>query len=131
VRNRGTIGGSLAHADPGADYPTVVLALDATIVARGPKGDKKIPAGRFFTGLFTTALKSGEILTAVLVPVQGKNTGGAYRKHRHPASSYAVIGVAAVVEIEGGKCARVSIAVGGATPNPVRCPAAESALWGD
>jgi carbon-monoxide dehydrogenase medium subunit len=130
VRNRGTIGGSLAHADPAADFPTVLVALGATIVAKGPKGERKIPAGNFFTDLFTTALKPADILTSVLVPSYGKGTGGAYLKHRHPASSYAVVGVAALVEVKDGRCARVSVVVGGATVNPVRAEAAEKALSG-
>jgi carbon-monoxide dehydrogenase medium subunit len=130
VRNRGTIGGSLAHADPGADYPTLMLALEATIFAKGPRGERKIPANRFFTDLFTTALKKGEILTSVLVPGYGKGTGGAYEKHRHPASSFAVVGVAAIVDVAGGRCRRVRLVVGGVTANPVRCSAAEAALTG-
>jgi carbon-monoxide dehydrogenase medium subunit len=130
VRNRGTIGGSLAHADPAADFPTVLVALGATIVVRGPRGERKIPAGSFFTDLFTTALKPAEILTSVLVPSYGKGTGGAYLKHRHPASSYAVVGVAALVEVKDGRCARVSVVVGGATVNPVRAEVAEKALTG-
>jgi carbon-monoxide dehydrogenase medium subunit len=130
VRNRGTIGGSLAHADPAADFPTAIAALDATLVAKGPKGDRRIAAGKFFTDLFTTALKPGEMLTAVSVPVLGKGTGSAYLKHRHPASAYAVVGVAAIVELENGKCRRVRLAVGGVTANPVRATAAEESLRG-
>src|SRR5439155_9216028 len=91
VRNRGTIGGSLAHADPGADYPTVVTALGATIVVQGPNGEREVAADDFFTGVFTTALEQGELLTAVRVPTVQK---AAYEKHRHPASGYAVVGVA-------------------------------------
>ncbi len=130
VRNRGTIGGSIAHADPAADFPTVLVALGATIVAKGPKGERKIPAEKFFVDLFTTALKPGEIVIAVLVPPYGKGTGGAYVKHRHPASSYAVVGVAALLEIQNGTCGRVSLVVGGVTANPVRAAAAEGALTG-
>jgi aerobic carbon-monoxide dehydrogenase medium subunit len=130
VRNRGTIGGSLAHADPGADYPTVLLALEATVAAAGPTGRREIPAEKFFVDLFTTALKRGEILTSVRVRGYGSGTGAAYWKHRHPASSFAVVGIAAIVEIDEGKCARVALAVGGATPNPVRAAAAEELLTG-
>ena len=128
VRNRGTIGGSVAHADPGADYPTALAALGATIEA-GP-ASRKIPIEGFFKGLFTTDLRAGEILTAVHVPTYGKGTGGAYVKHRHPASSFAVVGVAALVTVAGGKCTKVSLVVGGASANPVRIKAAESALTG-
>ena len=105
-----------------------LVALGATIVAKGPKGERKIPADKFFVDLFTTALKPGEIVTAILVPPYGKGTGGAYLKHPHPASRYAVVGVAALVEVKDGKVARASLVVGGATPNPVRAAAAEAAL---
>ncbi len=131
VRNRGTIGGSVAHADPAADFPTALVALDATIVARGPKGERKIPAEQFFVDLFTTALKTAEIVIAILVPPYARGTGASYFKHPHPASRYAVAGVAALVEIgKDGKCVRASLVVGGATANPVRIAAAEAALAG-
>ncbi|MGH9367027.1 MAG: FAD binding domain-containing protein [Thermoanaerobaculia bacterium] len=130
VRNRGTIGGSLAHADPAADYPTVILALDARLTAAGPKGKREIEAGKFFRDLFTTALKPGELLTTVRVPTYGKGTGGAYVKHPHPASSYCVVGVAALLETQNGRCRRATVAVGGVTANPVRAAAAEDALAG-
>jgi carbon-monoxide dehydrogenase medium subunit len=127
VRNRGTIGGSVAHADPGADYPTALAALGATDEAGGAR---RIPIDGFFKGLFTTDLRPGEILTAVHVPTYGKGTGGAYLKHRHPASSFAVVGVAALVSVSGGTCTKVSLVVGGASANPVRVKAGESALAG-
>ena len=130
VRNRGTIGGSVAHADPAADYPTVLLALSATLTAAGQSGKREIPAEKFFVDLFTTALKRGEILTSVRMRGYGAGTGGAYVKHRHPASSYAVVGVAAIVEVDGGKCERVVLTVGGATAAPVRAMAAEKAFTG-
>jgi aerobic carbon-monoxide dehydrogenase medium subunit len=130
VRNRGTIGGSVAHADPAADYPTVLVALDAAIVAKGPKGERKIPAGKFFLDLFTTALKPGEIVTSILIPTLGKGVGSVYVKHGHPASAYAVVGVAAILEVKNDSCVRASLAVGGATPNPVRASKAEASLVG-
>jgi carbon-monoxide dehydrogenase medium subunit len=117
VRNRGTIGGSLAHADPAADYPTLVTALGATIAVTGKGGSREIPAGEFFTGVFTTALQPGEIITAVRVPIPGG--GAAYEKHRHPASRFAVVGVAAVVGMEGGSCTSARLAAGGVTATPV------------
>jgi carbon-monoxide dehydrogenase medium subunit len=110
VRNRGTIGGSLAHADPGADYPTAVTALGATIVAAGKGGERTLPAGDFFTGVFTTALEPGELITAVRAPAGRR---GVYLKHRHPASGYAVVGVAAV-----GSDGDVRLAVGGVAGVP-------------
>jgi carbon-monoxide dehydrogenase medium subunit len=130
VRNRGTLGGSLAHADPAADYPTAMLALEATITATGPNGDREIEAAKFFKDLFTTALKRDEIITSVSAPTYGKGTGGAYVKHRHPASSYAVVGAAALVMVSKGQVTAARIAVGGATVNPVRASAAEKALTG-
>ncbi len=127
VRNRGTIGGSLAHADPAADLPTVMTALGAKLIT---SSKRTIAADKFFVDLFATALKSGEVLTEIQVPMMAKGTGGAYLKHRHPASSYAVVGVAAIMAKENGACSRVSVVVGGATTNPVRAVAAEKALTG-
>src|SRR5262245_59496832 len=127
VRNRGTIGGSLAHADPGADYPTVVAALGATIEAAGANGRREIAAGEFCTGLFTTALAPGELVTAVRVPAVA---GAAYEKHKHPASGYAVVGVAACVEVGGGSCTSARLVVGGVTGVPVEVTAAADALVG-
>jgi carbon-monoxide dehydrogenase medium subunit len=130
VRNRGTIGGSLAHADPGADYPTVAVALDATITAAGSGGAREIPAGEFFTGLFTTALEPGELLTSVSVPGTGGGTGAAYVKHKHPASGYAVAAVAAVVTVDGGNCTAAKVVVGGVTGVPVDAASAVGSLVG-
>jgi carbon-monoxide dehydrogenase medium subunit len=129
VRNRGTIGGSVAHADPAADYPAALVALGATIEIGGA-GPRQVPVEGFFKGLMMTDLQPGEIVTAVHVPAYGKGTGGAYLKHRHPASNYAVVGVAALVTVAGGKCSKVSLVVGGAAAIPVRAKAAEAALTG-
>jgi carbon-monoxide dehydrogenase medium subunit len=130
VRNRGTIGGSLAHADPGADYPTVVKALGATITAMGEGGEREIPADDFFTGIFTTSLQPGELVTSVRVPAVGSGTGAAYVKHRHPASGYAVAGVAAVLKVEDGKCSHARLVVGGVTGTPVVADDAANAMIG-
>jgi aerobic carbon-monoxide dehydrogenase medium subunit len=130
VRNRGTIGGSIAHADPGADYPTVLTALGATILVTGPGGDREIGADDFFTGIFTTALEPGELVTGVRVPGTPPGTGAAYAKRKHPASGYAVAGAAAVVTVAGGTCTAARVAVGGVTGTPVRAAAAEQALTG-
>src|SRR5207247_10828602 len=119
VRNRGTIGGSLAHADPGADYPTVVRALGATIATAGRNGTRELAADEFVTGLLTTALEPGELVTAVRVPVSEAGSGAAYAKHKHPASGYAVAAVAAVVSTKGGTVTRARIVVGGVTGVPV------------
>jgi aerobic carbon-monoxide dehydrogenase medium subunit len=131
VRNRGTIGGSIAHADPAADYPTVLTALEATINVSGPGGDRSIAAADFFVDLFTTSLKDGELVVSVEIPVYGAGTGGSYHKHRHPASSYAVVGVAAFVSVDGGTCTRAIIVVGGVTGTPERAEAAEALLVGN
>jgi carbon-monoxide dehydrogenase medium subunit len=132
VRNRGTIGGSIANADPAADYPTLMVVLGATLTATGPRGERQIAADEFFQDLFTTALEHDEVLTSISVPAYGNmpGMGGAYLKHRHPASSYAVVGVAAMVGLEDGKVARAVLVVGGITANPMHAAAVESALMG-
>lgn len=131
VRNRGTIGGSLAHADPAADYPTLMRALGATIHVTGASGaERSISAENFFLGLFTTGLAAGELVTAVEVPVMAAGQSGVYMKHRHPASSFAVVGVAAVVTVGGGSCTAAAIGIGGVTGKPERAGAAEAALVG-
>jgi carbon-monoxide dehydrogenase medium subunit len=130
VRNRGTIGGSLAHADPAADFPTVIVALGAKVIATGSRGKRQIPAEKFFRDLFTTALKPAEVLTSVQVPTMRPGMGGVYLKHRHPASSYAVVGVAAVVAMKNGVFSKARLVVGGTTPNPVVVVAAEKVLVG-
>jgi carbon-monoxide dehydrogenase medium subunit len=122
VRNRGTIGGSIANADPGADYPTVTKALEATITVADSGGSREVSADDFFVDVFTTALQPGDLVTSVRVPATPEGTGAAYLKHRHPASGYAVVGVAAVVALEGGTCSRARLVVGGATGSPVAVP---------
>jgi carbon-monoxide dehydrogenase medium subunit len=128
VRNRGTLGGSVAHADPGADYPNVLLLLEATLHA-ADGGARDIAAADFFVDLFTTSLKQGELLTAVSIPSMD-GAKAAYLKHRHPASSFAVVGVGALLRMKDGKVDEARIAVGGATAIPVRAKAAEAALNG-
>jgi carbon-monoxide dehydrogenase medium subunit len=130
VRNRGTIGGSVANADPAADYPTLTMALGATFTIAGPKGDRQVEADKFFKDLLTTALKRDEVLTTITIPAYGNvfGIGGAYLKHRHPASSYAVVGVAALLGLNNGKVMHASVVVGGATANPVHAKAVEKAL---
>ena len=130
VRNRGTIGGNVAHADPASDLPTVLSALGARLTATGPSGARTISAGEFFKGLMTTALGEHDVLTAIEVPVRGKGQGAAYTKFQHPASRYAVIGAAAIVTVEGGTCRSAAIAVGGLVPKAVRAASAEKALVG-
>jgi carbon-monoxide dehydrogenase medium subunit len=132
VRNRGTIGGNIANADPASDYPTLIMALGATLTAIGPHGEREIFADECFKDLFTTVLRRDEVLTTITVPAYGnmRGIGGAYLKHRHPASSYAVVGVAALLGLRDGKVASADVVVGGATSNPVHAKTVESALMG-
>ncbi len=131
VRNMGTIGGSLAHADPAADLPAVVLALGAEIKAVGPNGERTIPADQFFVDLFTTALQPNEILNEVAFPKPPARTGMSYQKFANPASGYAVVGAAAVVTLgEDGKVSAVRVGVTGAGPYAVRRENVEQALVG-
>lgn len=119
VRARGTMGGALAHADPAADYPTVLLALGAEVNTASSNETRQIPAGEFFVDAFTTGLNVGELVTSVNVPATPAGTGAVYIKHRHPASSYAVVGVAAVVMIDAGAITGARLAVGGVVGKPV------------
>jgi carbon-monoxide dehydrogenase medium subunit len=131
VRARGTIGGSLAHADPAADEPAAILALEGTLRLFGPRGDRTVPAREFFRGAFETALAPSEILAEVRVTPPGPRSGSAYEKFRHPASGFAVVGVAAVVSLGGkGAIERAAIGVTGAAEAPFRAQAAERALVG-
>jgi carbon-monoxide dehydrogenase medium subunit len=131
VRNRGTIGGSLAHADPAADYPASILALDAEIVATSKAGTRTIPATEFFVGLLTTQLRPGEILTEIRVPIFSAHTGSAYEKSYQPASGFAVVGAAAVVTLDAkGAVESVAIGMTGLADKAYRAFAAEKALRG-
>ena len=130
VRNRGTIGGNIAHADPASDLPTVLVALEATVIVLGPRGERRIAADQFFTGVMTTALGHDEIVAAVLVPAHEANRMSAYVKFGHPASRYAVIGVAAAVSVESGKCTAARVAIGGLVPHARRLSAVEQAVVG-
>lgn len=130
VRNRGTIGGSIVHADPAADYPPNLLALGGSVTIAGPKGTRSVDIKDFFVELFTTAVEANEIVTEVVVNGYGKGTGGAYADLQHPASGYIVVGASAVVSVSNGNVTKARLVIGGATPNPVRVSAAEAALTG-
>jgi len=131
VRSRGTIGGSLAHADPAADEPAPTLAFDATIRVIGPKGRRDILAREFFKGPFETGLAPNEIVIEVRFPALAGRSGSAYAKFAHPASGFAIVGVAAVATVKGdGTVERAAIAVTGAAPSPFRATAAERAIVG-
>jgi carbon-monoxide dehydrogenase medium subunit len=129
VRNRGTIGGSLAHADPAADYPASILALDAEIVALSSAGTRTIPATEFFVDLLTTQLRPGEILTEIRVPVLAARTGTAYQKLHQPASGFAIVGAAARVALSrNGKIEDVAVGITGLGAKAHRATAVERAL---
>ncbi len=131
VRSRGTIGGSLAHADPAADEPAPTLAFDAMVRVIGPKGRRDIPAREFFKETFETALGPNEIVVEIRFPAPAGQAGSAYAKFPHPASGFAIVGVAALVAVKSdGTIDRAAIGVTGAAAGPFRATAAERALVG-
>ena len=134
VRARGTIGGSLAHADPAADMPAAALALDAVLIVAHLNGgftEREIPARDFFVDLLTTSLQPGEIITGVRLPVVQGRAGGAYVKIRHKASHYALAGAAVMLQMgDDGTCNNASIALTGVASKPFRLERAESVLRG-
>lgn len=123
VRARGTFGGSIAHADPAADLTAVLLALGGTVHAKGPNGERSIPVEEYFVDLWTTALEPEEVLTSITIPVPAEGSKMTYVKHRHPASGYAVVGIAAIVG--GGKA---TVTVTGATSKPEHLAGVEAAI---
>lgn len=130
VRNRGTVGGNVAHADPASDLPTVLVALEAQFVLVGPMGKRTVAAEQFFTGLMTTALADDEILVEVHVPAGDASRASAYEKFSHPASRYAVLGAAAAITLKGGAFGSARVALGGLLPFARRAGAVERALIG-
>ena len=129
VRNRGTLGGSLAQAHPSADYPAAILTLDAQIAVTSKSGERIIPARSFFTGMFNTALRPDEIITEIRVP-KTAGAGTVYKKFAHPASGYAVVGVAVVVRGSTSKIDDVAVGITGVAEIAYRATAAEDALRG-
>ncbi len=157
VRNRGTIGGNIAHADPASDWGTVLTALEAGVELQGPNGSRTVAIGDFFQGAFATAAAANELVTAVTVPTLTRHNHesghdhelerhahhdherrpehihgqvGEYAKMAHPASFYPVIGGAVVLNVADGRCVSARVAVGGLVPRPVRAPSVEAALAG-
>jgi len=131
VRNMGTIGGSLAHADPAADLPAVMLALGTMLRAVNRRGARTIPIDEFFTGMFTSAIAPEEVLVEVRVPFPPPQTGAAYAKYADPASGYAVVGVAAMVTLGAGRTVeRARVAMTGLAPFAARLTGVEEALTG-
>ena len=130
VRNMGTIGGSIAHADPAADYPAALLALEAQIRLASARGERSVAAADFFQDAFTTAIEPGEIVVELQVPAEETIEGYKYVKVPHPASGFAVVGVAARVKVKAGKISMARIAVTGMGPHAFRAMAAEQMLEG-
>ncbi len=131
VRNKGTLGGSLAHADPAADWPAAILALGGEVEARSEGGSRWIPAQEFFVEMLTTVLQADEILTAIRVPALPARAGEAYVKFAQPASGFAIVGAAArVVLDDAGTVAEVGVGITGVAAKPYRATAVEGALRG-
>jgi len=130
VRNLGTIGGNVAHADPGNDHPAAMLAPGASFVSEGPSGTRTATAADFFRGPFETSLEDGDILTEIRVPVGRPGSGGAYRKFERKVGDYAVAAVAAQVRVEGGQVVEAGIALTNVGLTAIRATSAEAALIG-
>jgi carbon-monoxide dehydrogenase medium subunit len=131
IRNRGTMGGSIAHADPAAEIPAVMLALDASFRLRGPNGERLVAADEFFTGLFGTALKPDEMLTKIEVPAAAPRTGWAFDEVSRRHGDYALAGIAATVQVdEAGRCSSARIALLSVGEGPVLAAEAAAALVG-
>src|SRR5262249_19125301 len=130
VRNRGTVGGSIAHADPASDLPALALALDYSAVLRSQSGERVVPLDGFFQGAFQTDIHEDEILTSLRRAPLPNGATGAYRKLAHPASGYSIVGVCAVVARDGGSVSHARVALTGVGEVAYRAKAVESALVG-
>jgi carbon-monoxide dehydrogenase medium subunit len=130
IRNFGTIGGSLAHADPAADYPAAVMAAAAVVEVAGAGGRREIPIEKFFLDYLTTTLEPGELVTAVILPEAATTTSGCFLKFSRVDGDYAIASVAVTIDMDGGKCRGTRIALGGCGPTPVFSSAANEALLG-
>jgi carbon-monoxide dehydrogenase medium subunit len=130
VRHRGTLGGALAHGDPAGDLPAVILALDGTLIARGPDGERQVAAADFFVDYLTTSLEPDEILTAIRIPKLGPGWGYRYEKFHRTAQSWATVGVAALVRRSNGSVAEARIGLTNMGTVPLRATAAEQAASG-
>jgi carbon-monoxide dehydrogenase medium subunit len=130
IRNRGTLGGNISHADPASEMPAVLAACDARIGVRSAKQTRTIPATEFFTGALTTALAPGEMVTEIRIPTAKAGQGAAWRETANRQGDFAMAGVAALVTVAGGKCTHASLAVAGMERPGVRLPAAEKKLVG-
>lgn len=130
VRNRATVGGNIAHADPANDHPATMLAYDAQVIARGAKGTRTIAIDDFFVGLFETSLQPGELLTEIRIPKPAAGSGGAYGKIERKVGDYAVAALAAQLQLAGGKITAIRIGLTNVSSVPMRAKNAEAALVG-
>ena len=130
VRYKGTIGGDISHGDPGNDQPALMLALDASFVLKGPKGERVVAADGFFLSLYTTLLQPDEILTQIRIPVPAAGSGGAYCKLKRKTGDFATAATAVMLRLQGGVVADARIALTNAASTPLRARAAEDALRG-
>ena len=130
VRNRGTIGGDIAHGDPGNDHPAIAIALDAVFVLEGPKGERQVRADAFFHGTYMTAMAENEILTAIRIPAFVTKTGWAYEKLKRKTGDWATAAAAVVLRMTAGQVSHVRIALTNLAPTALRASAAEAALLG-
>ncbi len=130
VRNFGTIGGSIAHADPAADWPAVLLAADANVIIQGENGKRTVDIDQFFKGLFMTALEENEMIVSISIPKTAFNKHSTYQKFVQPASRFALVGCAAAIEMYGGVVANARVAFSGVSSTPFRDTAIEKALKG-
>jgi carbon-monoxide dehydrogenase medium subunit len=130
VRNRGTIGGSISHADPASDVPALALALDYSAVLRSSRGERTVPLDGFFEGAFQTAIATDEILVRIVRGPLPAGVSGSYQKMAHPASGYSIVGVCAVIASAGGSVSHARVAITGVGEVPYRAKAVELALTG-
>ena len=128
IRTRGTIGGSIAHADPSAEYPAVLTALEGEVVARGPKGERVVPARDLFRTYLTTSLEPDEILVEVRLPATPAGAGVALEEFARRHGDFAIVGIAAMIVRDGARCRQARLATAGAGPVPLRLRAAEEIL---
>lgn len=130
VRYRGTIGGDICHGDPGNDHPALMMALEASFLLRGPKGERVVPADGYFVGLYQTLLSPGEILTQIRIPVPAAGTGWSYSKLKRKTGDFAAAAAAVMLRMKGGKVEHVRIGLTNLAATPLRARAAEQSLLG-
>ena len=130
VRNRGTVGGNVVHGDPGNDQPAIMLALGASLVLRGPDGERVVPVDGFYLGIFTTDFRPNELLTEIRVPIPPAGTGHSYQKQKRKVGDFATAAAAALITLDGGTCVRAAITLTNAAPTALRVAEAEALLTG-